>query len=100
MQIKPLLLVLANIVLVAFSSYKDEALVKWPFCDFKEGQFESLYAALRLPKERIPESPLYCHLLERKTLIPEENFLAIWKEHVKGKDKRKCHDESDYEIEL
>jgi len=60
MKIKLLLLYLANTILVALCSYKDEAIVKWPFCEFKEGTFEEIYKKLGL--RALPESPLYCHL--------------------------------------
>jgi len=60
MKTELLLLCFANAVIVALCSYKDEAIVKWPFCEFKEAAFEKLYYHLDLHHK--PKFPLYCHL--------------------------------------
>jgi len=60
MKFKLFLICLANTVLIAFSSYKDEASLKWPFCNFKEGNYDDLYRHLQLYRK--PKSPLYCHI--------------------------------------
>lgn len=60
MRIK--LITFANIIFLVLASFKDEALVKWPFCDFKEGGFESFYTELRRENKPIPETLFGCHI--------------------------------------
>jgi len=47
---------------------------------------------------------MLCNYMDQETLISESRFLALWDEHIQGKDTLTCHDDSDnddgYLIEL